>query len=431
VQGISFLHIGFQKDPTDAELAWANELLTRPSLQGMPVIVSTHDYIDGSGRSFTGRRMWEGFVKNNPMVFMVLNGHTHTEYALVSHNAANRPVYQMLSDYQDRDFGGNGLMRLITIDPVAGQITVKTFSPYYQTETDEEDQNGDPIIQVERNYFETDSDSQFAYSVNLRERFNPFTEYDFGPEPPPPPLPPLNDLPSDLTYTHVFQNRRPLVGTTVPYAGTVDVQINENNANLNYGGEATLTTDMDDNGSRVHAFLRFDDIIGNGPGQIPAGSQIVSAKLVLSCVSSTKGLVEMHRMLVPWSETSTWMDFTPVDGAGAPTWAPYTYYNTELKTDVTLPSVMVGGGVQADDTEAMSSNDAVFSCKKPIPIPFIIQPPVSYGIVECDLTAAVQAWANGQTNYGWFFEPTSGDGWDFETAEGKQPPALLVEVATP
>jgi predicted phosphodiesterase len=431
VQGISFLHVGFQKDPTDAELAWANDLLSQPSLRGMPVIVSTHDYIDGSGRSFTGRRMWDGFVKNNPMVFMVLNGHTHTEYALVSHNAANRPVYQMLSDYQDRDFGGNGLMRLITIDPVAGQITVKTFSPYYQTETDEEDQNGDPIIQVESNYFETDSDSQFAYSVNLRERFNPFTEYDFGPEPPPPPLPPLNDLPSDLTYTHVFQNRRPLVGTTVPYAGTVDVQINENNANLNYGGEATLTTDMDDNGSRVHAFLRFDDIIGNGPGQIPAGSQIVSAKLVLSCVSSTKGLVKMHRMLVPWSETSTWMDFTPVDGAGAPTWAPYTYYNTELKTDVTLPSVMVGGGVQADDTEAMSSNDAVFSCKKPIPIPFIIQPPVSYGIVECDLTAAVQAWANGQTNYGWFFEPTSGDGWDFETAEGKQPPALLVEVATP
>ena len=41
-----------------------------------------------------------------------------------------------------------------------------------------------------------------------------------------------------------------------------------------------------------------------------------------------------------------------------------------------------------------------------------------------DLTAAVQAWVNGQTNYGWFFEPTSSDGWDFETAEGKQPPAL-------
>lgn len=29
---------------------------------------------------------------------------------------------------------------------------------------------------------------------------------------------------------------------------------------------------------------------------------------------------------------------------------------------------------------------------------------------------------------GWFFEPTSSDGWDFETAEGKQPPALVVEV---
>lgn len=36
---------------------------------------------------------------------------------------------------------------------------------------------------------------------------------------------------------------------------------------------------------------------------------------------------------------------------------------------------------------------------------------------------------NGKTNYGWFFKPTSSDGWDFETAEGKQPPALVVEVA--
>ena len=57
-----------------------------------------------------------------------------------------------------------------------------------------------------------------------------------------------------------------------------------------------------------------------------------------------------------------------------------------------------------------------------------MQEPPSNGIFEADLKAAVQAWVNGQQNYGWFFEPTSGDGWDFETAEGKQPPALVVEV---
>jgi len=221
-----------------------------------------------------------------------------------------------------------------------------------------------------------------------------------------------------------------MVWTDTPYTGTVDVQINENNATLDYGGEATLTTDMDDSGSRVHAFLRFDNIIGTGPGQIPPGSTIRSAKLLFHATSSTKGEVVMHRMLVPWSEQSTWMDFTPVDPAtGQPTWTSLTYYNTELKANVTLPNVMKDGGVQADDVEAMAAVDARFSMKKPIPTPFFfVQPPPSYGIIEANLTAAVQAWVDGQPNHGWFFEPTSGDGWDFETAEGKQPPALVVEV---
>ena len=419
-EDLQILHLGFQMDPTSEEIAWANALLARPNMQGVPVIVSTHDYIDGSGQSSNGKRLWNNFVTNNPMVFMVLNGHTHTEYALVNHDAADRPVYQMLSDYQDRPYGGNGLMRLITIDPVQSKVLVKTFSPYFQA-------SGQP---VNTNYFETDADSQFEYEVNIKERLAYDTTFDFGDEPPAPPLPELDAIPVSVSYSHIFQNRRSLVGTTTPYNGTVDTQINENDANLNYAGEATLTTDMDDSGARVHAFVRFDDIIGNEPGQIPAGSTIRSAKLVFNVTSSTKGQIKMHRMLVPWGETSTWMDFTPVDPAtGLPTWGPYTYYNTETKTDVTLSNVMVGGGVQADDAEAMALVDAAFTCKKPIPAPFIVQPPESYGIIAADLTAAVQAWADGQTNYGWFFEPTSGDGWDFQTGQGKQPPALVVEVA--
>jgi len=437
VEGACFLHIGFEKDPTDQELAWANELLAKPELKGLPVIVSTHDYIDGSGKSPMGRIIWEQFVKNNPMVFMVLNGHTHTEYALVNHNAVNRPVYQMLSDYQDRANAGNGLMRLVTIDPVQSKILVKTFSPYYNNAPAE--------------FFETDADSQFEYEVNIKERLAVDTTYDFGAEPPPPPLPALDPIPAGVHYSHVFQNRRPLAGTTTPYTGTVDVQINENNPQLNYGGEATLTTDMDDNGSRVHAFLRFNDIVGTNPGQIAPGSTILSARLVFNATSSTKGKVVMHRMLKPWDEHTTWMDFTPVDSSGQPTWEAITYLNTDtgIYNNITLPQVMVEGGVQANGVEAMVEADATFTMPKPIPVPFILQPG-GYGTaypptgtkqpatglplppqenLTVDLTKSVQAWVNGQANHGWFFEPTSSDGWDFQTAEGKQPPALIVEVA--
>ena len=434
VQKAEFLHIGFQKDPTDAELRWANRLVRRPALEGMPVIVSTHDYIDGSGKSVTGRNMWEKFVRDNPMVFMVLNGHTHTEYALVNHNAKNRPVYQMLSDYQDRANCGNGLMRLITVDPRAGKIQVKTFSPWYEDAAAE--------------YYETDYDSEFEYSLNLRERLAWNTHVDFGPEPPAPPLPPLNAIPASVTYSHVFQNRRELVGATTPYTGTVDVQINENNAGLNYGGEATLTTDMDDNGSRVNAMLRFDGLVGAGAGQIKPGSKILSATLVFTATSSTKGKVVMHRMLKPWGETSTWNDFTPQPVV----WQPLTYLNTDTGIYLwqTLANTMVGGGVEADGVEAMVEKDATFTMPKPIPMPFILTPggygttyqapakdPVTGAALPSkppaepltvDLTKAVQAWVDGQTNYGWAFEPTGSDGWDFETAEGKQPPALCVTV---
>jgi hypothetical protein len=435
VENACMLHIGFEKDPTTDELAWANSLLQNPNLSCLPVIVSTHDYIDGSGQSPTGRYIWDQFVKTNAMVFMVLNGHTHTEYALVNHNAANRPVYQMLSDYQDRANAGNGLMRLISINPTAGTIAVKTFSPYFNNTV--------------TNYFETDFDSQFGYTNNLKERFSCDTTWDFGAEPAAPALPVLDAIPASVHFSHIFQNRRPLVGTTTPYAGTVDVQINENNATLNYGGEATLTTDMNDSESRVHAFLRFDGFVGTGPGQIPPGSVIKSANIVFNATSSTKGKVIMHRMLVPWGEHSTWMDFTPT---------PVTLTNiTYLNTDTgiyrwqTLTNVMVGGGVQPDDIESVSTPDLTFTMPKPVPLPFILTaygtnyqapswdpytgdpiPKPAKEILSLDtagLTATVQAWVNGTaTNYGWFFEPTSSDGWDFQTAEGKQPPALVIEV---
>ena len=155
VEGARFLHIGFQCWPGDDELRWANELLRRPSLSGVPVIVTTHDYLVQDGKSATGQRIWDSFVKNNPMIFMVLCGHVADERHFVDYNAAGLPVYEMLSDYQQfRPFGGNGLMRLITIDPVKDTIEVKTFSPYYRSTRG---------AKTKTVYYESDADSQFQF----------------------------------------------------------------------------------------------------------------------------------------------------------------------------------------------------------------------------------------------------------------------------
>jgi hypothetical protein len=156
VEGARFLHIGFPIWPSPEDLHWADRLLERPDLAGVPVIVTTHEYLEGDGKTATGKRIWNDFVTNNPMVFMVLCGHIARERNFVEYNTAGLPVYEMLSDYQQfRPFGGNGLMRLITIDPAKDTIEVKTFSPYYRYT------NG---AKTDTDYYETDADSQFQYT---------------------------------------------------------------------------------------------------------------------------------------------------------------------------------------------------------------------------------------------------------------------------
>jgi hypothetical protein len=91
--------------------------------------------------------------------------------------------------------------------------------------------------------------------------------------------------------------------TIVPIAPAFPVQ----DAELHSGGSAatplgtnpTLTVDNDDGGI-AQALLRFDNIFGNSPGQVPLGSVIVSATLTVS-VFDLGSPVNMHRMLIPWT----------------------------------------------------------------------------------------------------------------------------------
>lgn len=213
--------------PTAEDFAWANDLISKPEYKDLPTIVTTHDYLVA---------------------------------------------------------GGRGLLRLVTIDIPGNKIDVKTFSPGYSYMDEEEE------VKVDA-FFEEDGNSQFSFNVNLAERFNPKSTFDFGPEPPKEPEMPLSE--PTVPYTHIFQQRRG------GYEGTVDTQINGNNPNLTYAGEATLTTDLDDSGARVNSMLVFNGIIGGEKGQIKPGSKIQSAKILFHVTSVT---------LHPWS--FVWFSFS-------------------------------------------------------------------------------------------------------------------------
>jgi predicted phosphodiesterase len=169
------------------------------------------------------------------------------------------------------------------------------------------------------------------------------------------------------------------------YSAMVDTMIRWATANDNYADSATqyyepyqylYNADTDSSGGACHVLLRFDEIIGPDPGQIPSGSTIVSATLrILSTDEGDGG--KLHRMLVSWVDTVvTWNDS------------------------------FGSNGIQADDIEAVSTEDDGVPSNS------------SYSDVDLDVTAAVQDWADGiAVNNGWAILPNGTGGWHMAAAE--------------
>ncbi len=77
-------------------------------------------------------------------------GHVHSTdgEARRSDTYNGNTVHTMLSDYQERAGGGNGLLRIMEFDPQLDRLSVKTYSPFLST-------------------YETDADSEFELPIKL------------------------------------------------------------------------------------------------------------------------------------------------------------------------------------------------------------------------------------------------------------------------
>ena len=182
------------------------------------------------------------------------------------------------------------------------------------------------------------------------------------------------------------------------YAGCVDTQVRSAATTTSYGTMNALAVDLDDSTAAgnqpAQSLLRFDGIVGAGPGQIPPGAQILSAKLGITTGSGandpTVAGVEMHRMIAAWNAASTWSS--------------------------------LGAGIAANNVAAATTAD------------FTLIPSAAGARVIFDATAAVQRWANGEPNNGWALLPTNADGWGWlssETATVAARPRLEVTYTLP
>lgn len=161
--GRRFLHLSLEMEPPPAALRWAQGVID--AHPGLPVIVTTHEWLDPSltgstarsndyARNFPGSdhlppdEVWERFIRKNARIFMVLAGHdfigtgregvSHGENLRIDDNDAGYPVYQLLQDYQFNTVGadgrpgsaaaGAGWLRFMAFDTEAKKIRFYTYS---------------------------------------------------------------------------------------------------------------------------------------------------------------------------------------------------------------------------------------------------------------------------------------------------------------
>ena len=157
------------------------------------------------------------------------------------------------------------------------------------------------------------------------------------------------------------------------YEGLEDTEIRFSDPDADLSEKLALNPDGADGGGEVHGLTRFNDIIGDGENQIPADANVESATLNINIVGPGTPLA-LHRMLVAWEDdTASWNEF--------------------------------GGGIQADDMEALAIADDVQTANT--------------GVTSWDITDSIKAWQEDpDSNFGWVMLPQGTNGVDYLSAEG-------------
>lgn len=180
------------------------------------------------------------------------------------------------------------------------------------------------------------------------------------------------------------------------YLGTTDTYLDGDLVNLAFGQGEEIVVDLQKGDGEPsyeglatrpqQALVKFGDIFGSGPGQIPEGAEIFGGFLTLNVLSESDSTatIALHRMLIDWNEnTATWRD--PQGSVG------------DLVTD----------GIMPDGVAAVARPDSIVST------------PARAGRVQVPLNVeTLQAWANGGiVNYGWLISSDSPDSFRFESSE--------------
>ncbi|WP_433723690.1 LamG-like jellyroll fold domain-containing protein [Actinoplanes sp. CA-051413] len=242
---------------SDRGLAWAQSILDKH--RRVPAIVTTHDlaYADDAGvaaLSAHGQRLWDRLIKGNDQIFLTLNGHYWPPGRTVLKNDAGHDVHVHITNYQDRYYGGAGMIRTYTFDLARDTIDVETFAPWFLAER--------PAARtpLEAETIElTGPADRFSLEIDFAERFAGFD---------PPALPAPRPAAAVVDRHTAAYWRFDGAGQSVADGATVRDLTGKGNdltvRRLANSGSAVLTLSAEHHPAQpAHASLRFDG--GKGP----------------------------------------------------------------------------------------------------------------------------------------------------------------------
>ena len=161
VSGLDFIVFSFEFGRYGSGvLGWMQDVLA--TNQNRRIIVMTHyagsDYTP-SNLSPAGDAI-VAELGSNTNFFLMLGGHVFNGDGWGEGSRTNKvnghSIYTLISDYQNRPNGGDGLMRLMYFSPSNNTISVQTYSPYTDA-------------------YETDFDSEFTLPYNMQLPTGPGT----------------------------------------------------------------------------------------------------------------------------------------------------------------------------------------------------------------------------------------------------------------
>lgn len=256
--GREWLQLAMDWRVSDTGIRWAQKVLDdHPTL---PAILTTHDlaWADDAGQaqlSDHGQRLWDRLIRGNDQIFLALGGHYWPPGRVTLQNDHGHDVHVHITNYQDRYYGGAGMVRLYAFDLARDTIDVETLSPWLLAKSTR------TSLEAETVELTGDTD-RFSIAIDFRARFA-----GFAPPELPAPRPPRAVMPRGTVAYWRFDGAglaAPGPEGTPVAAGAVARDLTGNGNDLTaerlHGGPPdVLTWSADHHDAQpAHASLRFD-----------------------------------------------------------------------------------------------------------------------------------------------------------------------------